>query len=86
MWSISISSTFKYHESVFPTIFVNTGDIEPIQIKLGLKPGRFVKIGGSLVSELPVINISNLPNAKATRAILLCYFVKNSIESSLKTK
>ena len=50
-------------KGVFPG--VNTGEIEPIQIKLVLKPGRFVKIGGSLVSELPVINISNLPNAEA---------------------
>ena len=40
-----------------------TGQIEPIQIKLVLKPGRFVKIDGS--SELPPINISNLPNAEA---------------------
>ena len=54
-------------KGVFPG--VNTGEIEPIQIKLVLKPGRFVKIGGSLVSELPVINISNLPNAKATAYI-----------------
>ena len=43
-----------------------TGEIEPIQIKLVLKPGCFVKIGGSsLATELPVINISNLPNAEA---------------------
>ena len=40
-----------------------TCEIEPIQIKLVLKPGRFVKIDGS--SELPPINISNLPNAEA---------------------
>ena len=50
-------------KGVFPG--VNTGEIEPIQIKLVLKPGRFVKIGGSLASELPVINILNLPNAEA---------------------
>ena len=42
-----------------------TYQIEPIQIKLVLKPGRFVKIDGSLASELPVINISNLPNAES---------------------
>ena len=43
-----------------------TGEIEPIQIKLVLKPGRFVKIdGSSLASELPPINISNLPNAES---------------------
>ena len=38
-------------------------DIEPIQIKLELKPGRVGKIDGS--SELPPIIISNLPNAEA---------------------
>ena len=43
-----------------------TGEIEPIQIKLVLKPGRFVKIGGSsLASELPPINVSYLPIAEA---------------------
>ena len=42
------------------------GEIDPIHIKLVLKPGRFVKIdGSSLASELPPINISNLPNAES---------------------
>ena len=46
-------------------VFPNNGtyQIQPIEIKLVLKPGRFVKIDGS--SELPPINISNLPNAEA---------------------
>ena len=44
---------------------VDTVQIKPIQIKLVLKPGRFVKNGGSLASELPIINVSNLPNAEA---------------------
>ena len=46
-------------------------EIEPIQIKLVLKAGRFVKIGGSLASELPIINISNLPNAEALAYIFI---------------
>ena len=51
-------------KGVFPVGL--TGEIEPIQIKLVLKPGRFVKIdGSSLASELPPINISNLPNAES---------------------
>ena len=77
-------------KGVFPG--VNTGEIEPIQIKLVLKPGRFVKIGGSLVSELPVINISNLPNAKATAYITeekefpkIREFIR-IIEDSMKSK
>ena len=46
-------------------VFPNSGpsQIQPIEIKLVLKPGRFVKIDGS--SELPPIIISNLPNAEA---------------------
>ncbi len=43
----------------------NTGEIKPIQIKFVLNPGRFVKTGGSLASEL-LINILDLPNAEAT--------------------
>ena len=77
-------------KGVFPG--VNTGEIEPIQIKLVLKPGRFVKIGGSLVSEFPVINISNLPNAKATAYITdekefpkIREFIR-IIEDSMKSK
>ena len=51
-------------KGVFPVGL--TGEIEPIQIKLVLKPGRFVKIGGSsLASELPPINVSYLPIAEA---------------------
>ena len=77
-------------KGVFPG--VNTGEIEPIQIKLVLKPGRFVKIDGSLVSELPVINISNLPNAEATAYITeekefpkIREFIR-IIEDSMKSK
>ena len=77
-------------KGVFPG--VNTGEIEPIQIKLVLKPGRFVKIGGSLVSEFPPINISNLPNAKATAYITdekefpkIREFIR-IIEDSMKSK
>ena len=40
-------------------------EIKTIQIKFVLKPGRFVKIDGSLTSKLPLINISNLPLAEA---------------------
>ncbi len=50
-------------KEAFPKEELNV-QIKPIQIKLVLKAGRFVKIGGSSVSELPLINISNLPNAK----------------------
>ena len=69
-----------------------TGEIEPIQIKLVLKPGRFVKIDGSLVSEFPPINISNLPNAEATAYITdekefpkIREFIR-IIEDSMKSK
>ena len=77
-------------KGVFPG--VNTGEIEPIQIKLVLKPGRFVKIDGSLVSEFPPINISNLPNAEATAYITdekefpkIREFIR-IIEDSMKSK
>ena len=77
-------------KGVFPG--VNTGEIEPIQIKLVLKAGRFVKIGGSLASELPVINISNLPiaqalayNFKPVEASKISNFIR-IIEDSIKNE
>ena len=75
-------------------VFPNNGtyQIEPIQIKLVLKPGRFVKIDGSVVSELPPINISNLPNAEATHysfidseSSIISDFIKK-IEDSIKNE
>ena len=51
-------------KEAFPPISDVGFQIKPIKIKIVLKAGRFVKIGGSVVSELPLITISNLPNSK----------------------